>query len=160
MRSWALNIYAGKKINVALVANLISKEQHLTDECAAICAKTFEASLRFAGMISADGIVELSGSPTAQEKKVDPNTSGASVTNTNSFGPSDQDESGDTRNTHRHVLFLDRNKSRQFAFSGPLEITQAEFERICKWLEFTMLIVSETKEVNHERPNNGARDGE
>ncbi len=42
--------------------------------------------------------------------------------------------------SHTHTLFLNKNKSRQFAFTGPVEITQKEFARIRNWLEFTMII--------------------
>jgi len=130
-----LTRYAGKKLNVEMVKNSIAKDNNLTDGCALVCAKAFEASLAFAGMITDEGIVLVQGAETTKE-----NGSGEQK----APAPPPRDKSPD--GTHAHTLYLDKDKSRSFGFTGPLEITRAEYDRICRWLEFTMLIAEEKKE--------------
>jgi len=132
-----LTRYAGKKLNVEMVKNSIAKDNNLTDGCALACAKAFETSLTFAGMMNGEGIVLSQGAEVVRdsgggEQKLPP-------------PPTKTDES--PNGTHAHTLYLDRDKSRSFGFTGPLEITRAEYERICRWLEFTMLIAEEKKEA-------------
>lgn len=39
-----------------------------------------------------------------------------------------------------HSLFLDKEKQRRFSISGPLFISRAEYSRICKWIEVTLIV--------------------
>jgi hypothetical protein len=133
-----VNRYAGKKLNIELVSNAIAKDCNLTDACAAACAKVFESSLRFAGMLLPDGTVQ----PAANSPKPPPIPDQEQKTKDEKRNPP-QVSAGDTQD---HMIFLDKDRSRSFSFTGPLEITRAEYERICKWLEFTMLISDEKKE--------------
>jgi hypothetical protein len=134
--------YQGKKLNVELVKNAIAKENNLTDSCAAICARAFEASLRFAAMLSSDGSVQTSPNPICPDRQNNGNSR-------ESGGEEEhREEDEDTillKDTQRHSLFLDKEKLRSFTFTGPLEISRSEYDRICKWLEYTMLIVDEQK---------------
>jgi len=136
-----VNRYAGRKLNTGLVANGLAKEFNLTDACALICAKAFESSLVFAGMIGPDGIVLAVSSKQPEAKNGD----GASTTG-NQAREAPPPPPPAKAGTQEHTLFLDKEKSRSFTFTGPLEISGAEYARICKWLEFTMLIVDEKKE--------------
>ncbi len=141
--------YANKKLNVDLAKNAIAKEHNLTDACAMVCAKAFESTLRFAGLMSSDGIVHPALDGEKAEKGAAPitgGTEGSGVANGNVKDRPDDDPSPELPNTHRHTLYLDKEKARSFQFSGPLEISRAEFERICRWLEFTMLIVDRAPE--------------
>jgi hypothetical protein len=45
-----------------------------------------------------------------------------------------------------HSLFLDKEKTKKFSISGPLFISRAEFNRICKWIEVTLIV----EDVNEE----------
>lgn len=134
-----VNRYHGKKLNIELVANAIAKDCKLTDACALVCAKAFEASLKFAGMMVHDGTV-MPG-----EKSVPPKPSTEQALGAT---PRTDPLPSNTPETHAHEIFLDKAKSRSFSFTGPLEITRSEYERICKWLEFTMLINDEQKEAS------------
>jgi hypothetical protein len=140
-----INLYTNKKLNVDLVANAVAKDCHMDDDLAQLSAKAFEASLKFAGMIGDDGVVRpLQPSPAPTPQGIIKHGEIKKVCE-------EEDDTGknkhDGDDTQRHVIYLDKSKVREFSFTGPLEVTRAEFERICKWLEFTMLIV-ETKQEN------------
>ena len=133
--------YAGKKINVELVANAIETDHKLTVSCANLCARVFESSLRFAGMLSADGSVEVgldSTPPETQQAQLTPPSSASEATSVlepRINGP----------DTQQHTLLLDKGKVRTFSFNGPVEVTLAEYERICQWLKVTMIVADSPK---------------
>ena len=132
--------YAGKKINIELVANAIEKEQNLTHSCALTCARVFESSLRFAGMLSADGCVQAR--PDDAPHEVPP---AQATPQTVAEGRLLQAHAINDVDTQQHTLFLDRSKTRTFSFSGPVEVTEAEYERICQWLKVTMIVAANTE---------------
>ena len=45
-----------------------------------------------------------------------------------------------------HSLFLDKEKTRKFTINSPLFVSRAEYERICKWIEVTLIVEDEKKE--------------
>lgn len=128
--------FQGKKLNVELVANGLTRQFHLTDTCATICAKAFAASIRFAGLLSPDGIVVASGATPPPEP--------AKIGLPGEVQPAQNEPTG--VDMQQHTLFLDKDKTRKLIISGPITISRGEYERICKWLEVVM-IVEETKEV-------------
>ncbi|MGA2266143.1 MAG: hypothetical protein ABSH10_06900 [Phycisphaerae bacterium] len=131
--------YVGKKLNVELLANGIAKDFHFSDDCARTCAKTFEASLRFAGMLSTDGVV---CGPVAISPQEDPGPQLQPTAPTIEPDWAHLDEKQDGVETQQHTLFLDKDKAkgRRFSFVGPLAISRAEYERICRWLEVQMIV--------------------
>lgn len=44
-----------------------------------------------------------------------------------------------------HSLFLDKEKTRKFTINSPLFISRADYERICKWIEVTLIVEDEKK---------------
>ncbi len=65
------------------------------------------------------------------------------VTEAGAPAPNPQAEDEKEKNssdTQKHTIYLDKEKSRQFTVTSPLDITRTEYERVCKWLEFTILI--------------------
>ena len=92
--------------------------------------------------MSIDNIVKSVPVVEKPEKMAPANPPGGSEGNSVDPANSREEEEPEPElpNTHRHTLYLDKGKARSFQFNGPLEITRAEFERICRWLEFTMLI--------------------
>lgn len=130
--------HTGKKINVDLLANGIAKDFNLADSCALVCAKAFVASLTFAGMLLDDGSVQAkraSVQPPRNEDKTPP----PAVEPEKQELPSEE-EHNDTPDTQTHTLLLDKSKTRKFKFVGPVEVTTAEYDRICKWLGVTLLV--------------------
>ena len=136
-----VRIYSGKKLNVELAANAIAKERNLTDSCALVCARAFEASIQFAGMLSADGIVQVARSASPQKQQGD----SAAEQETISHGADGANPDGGV-DTQQHTLYLDRGKARRFTILAPLAVKRVEYERIVKWLEFT-LIIEDDKET-------------
>jgi len=134
-----INKYAGKKLNVGLVANSIEKENNLTATCATVCAKAFESSLAFAGLIAGDGSVQAAQDAT-QATPSDSAISAPPAPAKPAESPKPSKNGAATPDTQEQSLFLDKDKERSFTFTGPLEISRTEFDRICRWLEFTMII--------------------
>lgn len=132
-----VSLYADKKINTELVANAIETQQQLTLACALLCSKVFESSLRFAGMLSPDGIVGTGpGIARSTTQEPPPAPAGAS----GNVPPSTEPAVTEGPDTQAHTLFLDKGKVRRFSFHGPVEVTQAEYERICQWLKVTLIV--------------------
>jgi hypothetical protein len=127
--------FQGKKLNVELVSNGLTRQFNLTDASAMICAKAFAASIRFAGLLSPDGIVVASGATPPEQPKLGLPSE---------IQPTRNEPTG--VDMQQHTLFLDRDKTRKLVVSGPITISRGEYERICKWLEVVM-IVEETKET-------------
>lgn len=124
--------HGNKKLNTQFVANGFAKTFSLTDGCANTCAKAFESSLKFAGMLSSDGVVIPAGTPpTGQTAQVE----GALATKTPPAESSDDVQS--------HTLYLDKGKVKKFAITAPLEVSKQEFERIKKWLEAVLNVSDE-----------------
>jgi len=132
--------YAGKKMNVELVANAIERDHNLSASCASLCARVFESSLRFAGMLSIDGTVEVMG--VTETPPPEHNPMALATPAAEHAVPAPDTNVPDLQ---QHTLYLDKTKIRTFTFTGPVEITAAEFERICQWLKVTMIVSDSSK---------------
>lgn len=137
-----VELYAGKKINIEHAANKIETEHSLTQACATVCAKVFEASLRFAGMLAADDVVEAR--PIGSRPEAQPEEPAGVPTAANGM-PSMEPAAEGGQDTQQHTLYLDKGKVRKFYFAGPVEVTQQEYERICQWLKVTMIVAEKTE---------------
>ena len=130
-----IKTHYAKKLNIGLLANKLAKDFNLTDSCAGSCARAFEASLRFSGMLSDDGSVMSARTQFPIKDSVDlppqlPQPEPAKST----------DSFQDKADAQQQTLYLGKSKERRFTISGPVEITQAEYERICKWLSVVMVV--------------------
>jgi hypothetical protein len=118
--------HAGKRMNVAFVANSFAAKFGLTDGCATTCAKVFEASLRTAGLLALDGTI---GTQPAAKPAT---TTAASEVESQAATTASQ---GATRT---HVLPLSGNRS--VSVTAPLNISRKEIDRVKRWLDVTLLI--------------------
>ena len=137
--------YSGKKLNADLLGNRMVKELNLTPGCALICAKAFETSLKFAGLLSDDGVVgSLGAKPVVQEPKpgVVPPSPPVGANSVKNKPPS---VDGLTQ-----TMYLDKSQTRRFEVTSPVTVTRAEFDRINKWLAVVMIVEDSTEEVKHE----------
>jgi hypothetical protein len=130
----------GKKLNISLVANGLSKALDLTDSCALLCAKVFAASLKFAGLLASDMTVSLNASESqaqtpSSSQEIAPSKEG------------DKPEIGETLQTQGHTIYLDKSKTRKFTVNAPIDITSGEIERIKKWLDYALIVDAENEEV-------------
>lgn len=130
-----LTKHEGKKINIALLANSLERDLRLTPGCASTCAKVFFASIKFAGMVRGDGTVGVT-SITVEEKNAVPPVSIPSA-----------EPTVEAEDVQQHTLFLDKNKTRKFTFTGPIAVSRSEYDRICKWLEMAMIVAAKDEVV-------------
>jgi hypothetical protein len=141
-----VNELVGKKLNVELLGHKIEKDRtlNLTSGCALICARTFENSLKFAGMLSDDGSVCRVRTRYASKGDTDP-PAGSTIPAAPLPPPPPADvnrqvNNQDNGNTLTQTMYLDKSKSRVFSIIGPVTVTKAEYERICKWLEVVVIV--------------------
>jgi hypothetical protein len=136
-----IQLSSGKRLVVDLIANRFSRSLNLTDPCAAICARAFEGSLKFAGLLAPDGTVLVTPIVTTK----DTNRQGSTI-------EQDRDEEDENQavsespQTQKHTLYLDKTKSKKFTVIAPLALSFGEIKRIQKWIEVTLLIESEELE--------------
>jgi hypothetical protein len=132
--------YAGKKLNLDLLANKLEKDDTLsiTKACAKVCAGVFVSSIKFAGFISADGTVVIpagtTSSPVAAVLPVEP----APQKNQPKGEELEADEESQVQ-----TLYLDNKRKRKITIKAPFAVTKEELERIRAWLGF-QLIIQET----------------
>jgi len=131
--------YRGRKLNPDLICNAIAKDFNLVDAVAGTAATAFIASLKFAGLLSADQTV---GSGTVISKADQQDTPLVTPTPAvNSPGTSTLSvqmvvEPG----THTYELPLDRENKRKIKLNAPLDITEKEVKRVANWINATLLI--------------------
>ena len=133
--------HRGRKVNAELLANGIVKMFNLTDACASICANAFISSLKFAGMLSSDGVVEATtkAAPAPQDSSLPAEPGLPPVV-----------EPPQEAGTHTYVLPLDREKRRKVTVIAPLDVTDKEIKRLAKWLE--VALNPEWSEENQGQP--------
>lgn len=122
-----LTQHGGKRLNIELIGNEIARKFNVSKTCGKRCAKVFEASARFAGLLSTENLVL--GAPLAKPPAPKEDHGGG--------------ESGEGGDTQKHTLYLDKMKHRKFHIVAPLTITAAELERIKSWLTFTIIVDDE-----------------
>jgi hypothetical protein len=125
--------YLGKKLNTALLANWIETEYGVAESKTLICARIFERSVKFAGMLASDGSVQTSQSVSEQtgalpeappETQVLPLPSPTSEPRTAPSGAMQQ----------QTMYGIGKEKNLTFAFTGPREVGKADYDLICLWL--------------------------
>jgi len=129
-----VNQHLGRKINLELVTNGLEKEPGLqiSRACAKVCASTLEKSLKIAGFISADGTVAI---PVTGGVKITPPITGDLGADGNG------DEKGKVKNeTGYYTYTLPLAGGRKITVNAPLDVTQAEIERLNKWTKFTLFL--------------------
>ena len=136
--------YSGRKLNVELLGKWMLKELNLTAGCALYCAKAFETSIKFAGLLSDDGVVGSPGTkPVVQESKPETTPTPLVAMNTVKNNPPSVDALTQT-------MYLDKSKTRRFEVTSPVTVTRAEFDRICKWLAVVMIVEDATEGKHNE----------
>lgn len=121
--------FAGKKLNVQLVANGFEKQLGITSACALTCAKVFESSLRQANFLNSEGLVSSSSANGASSNAAKPQAE--------QQAPEVRilETSGPTKTYH-----LPLKDNRQISITAPLDLTQQEITRLQKWVEVTLFL--------------------
>ena len=130
--------YLGKRLNNEIVANSFARTYNLSDACANTCARAFAGSLKFAGLLGADGTVvspgSLSSAPTtakAEKPKTDPPVPVA---------PSGMLSAAEHEGLEKYTLTLDPETKRRIVLFAPPSVKQRELNRIQQWLSFQLII--------------------
>ncbi len=127
--------FNGKKMNVELVSNGFSRSLNLSDACGLTCARAFEASLKFAGLLGSDLTVSSQGA--APEKPI------SKVEEPPNPRKAKEEKAPEDTETQSHVLYLDKTKQRKFEVTAPIDITAAELSRAKGFLDFALLLDQE-----------------
>jgi len=129
----AVERFKGKKFNLDLIANGFNRDLNLTDECAAICARALESSLKFAGFLAADLTVSVESTVAVNAKQPDPEKLGRNEANP-------KKEVADDPETQTHTIYLDKTKQRKFEVTAPIDITAGELARAKGFLDFALIV--------------------
>lgn len=131
-----VNLNVGKKINADLLANKLEKDDSLaiSKSCAKTCATVFLSSIKFAGFISADGIITI---PSGNELVTPAPTPSASLPLPKIPKPEELEADDESQ---IQTLFLDNKRKRKITIKAPFTVTTTELERIKSWLGFQLII--------------------
>jgi len=124
--------------NREILANIF-EELKVPESWKLRAAAFFENGAQFIGVIDKDRILRIQAAQHAhaaatQQPPVHtpkPSTAESPETNAAVEECSDQE---------KHSLFLDKEKTKKFTICSPLSLSRAEYNRICKWIEVTLII--------------------
>lgn len=125
--------YNGKKINQNILANWFERKLELSEAAAASCAKAFIDSLRYAGALSAENLLNFTSE--SRPEHLSSSTTPASVETALPRDSKEPSEEG-----FRFELILDPKSRRKFVVFSPSTVTSAELKRIQDWLSFQLLV--------------------
>ena len=126
-----------------ILANIFSEKLKVPESWKDRAAGFFENSAQFVGVIDENRFLRFKATQHAAALKPILTTAAeldAAVARSKPVtGPemfSDQEH---------HSLYLDKDKQRKFTINSPLFISRAEYQRICKWIEVTLIVEDEQK---------------
>lgn len=124
--------YNGKRINQQILTHWFERKFDLNETAAAACAKAFVDTLRYAGAISVDNLVNFSTAaevPRPTMAETEPTVAVPTKT------PAQQPDEG-----YRFELLLDPKIGRKFVIFSPPTVSSAELKRIQDWLSFQLFV--------------------
>jgi hypothetical protein len=132
-----------KAPSTEILINLLQREEiGVPKSWASRIASLFMSALRDTSILDSDGFIRYGAALHTTQTGTPPDSRTASDTKP----PQNEDREKGAVDTQQRTLPLDvQNKARQFTFTGPVAISRAEYDRICSWLKFQM-IVEEVKE--------------
>jgi hypothetical protein len=124
--------YNGKRINPQILTHWFERKFDLNETAAAACAKSFVDTLRYAGAVSGDNLVNFSSSPEASHVAV------AEPAPAKEYIAIEEPKKPDEG--YRFELLLEPKSGRKFVIFSPPTVSSAELKRIQDWLSFQLLI--------------------
>ena len=124
-----------------ILANIFSEKLKVPESWKVRAAGFFENSAQFVGVIDEDRFLRFKAAQHAsvlnpiRATATEPGTT-AAARNPTHTGKSTEAFS----DQEIHSLFLDKDKTRTFTINSPLFISRADYDRICKWIEVTLII--------------------
>lgn len=137
-----IKLYDGDKLpSREILSNIFQRDWKVPESWKDRVASFFENSAQFIGVLDDKRHLRVKAAEDAAASLANPFSAPPSFTAPPSFNPpfghktptvfSEQEE---------HSLFLDKEKQRKFSINSPLFISRAEYDRICKWIEVTLII--------------------
>lgn len=135
----------GKLPDTAMLGNIIHKDAGIPVSKKDGLASRFVRSAQFLGVIDPNGFLRCNAFLAAGNRgdKVSPTP--GQVTHEGGKIPFEKIPKEFTTQ-EEHSLYLDKEKTKKFTINSPLFITQAEYDRICKWIKVA-LIVEENEQI-------------
>jgi hypothetical protein len=127
-----LTSYNGKRINQQILTHWFERKFDLIEAVAGACAKAFVETLRYAGTISGDNMVNFSTSSQV------PRIAISEVTPAKEIIAAAEVQNPDEG--YRFELLLEPKTGRKFVIFSPPTVSSAELKRIQDWLSFQLLV--------------------
>jgi hypothetical protein len=124
--------YNGKRINQQILTHWFERKFDLNEAAAAACAKGFVDTLRYAGAVSGDNLVNFSNVPEAPRV--------ATAQATPEMEVVAKVEAPKPEEGYRFELLLNPRSGRKFVIFSPPTVSSAELKRIQDWLSFQLLV--------------------
>jgi|GEM_PF-3593799 hypothetical protein len=142
--------YDGDKLpSREILANILQREFGVPDSWKDRAAAFFENSAQLIGVIDGDRFLRVKATEHSATRQTTVAISlGDAIKQSRATAQAALPSSSTPEMFSDHEeqsFFLDKDKTRKFTINSPLFISRAEYERICKWIEVT-LIVEDKKE--------------
>jgi len=126
--------HVGKKLVFDMLMNGIARSYGLAESCAQICARTFIASVKFAGLLRGDDT--LTRGPEKRTNQVPTNQAAAVMGSPLVVASPIQDGA----ELETYYLTLDARTKRRVVVQAPPAVTAQELKRVQEWLSFQLLV--------------------
>jgi hypothetical protein len=139
-----IGLFDGEKLpKREILANIFSEKLKVPESWKDRAAGFFENSAQFVGVIDENRFLRFKTTQHAAALKPILAGAQAAIAAVASCKPIDEPETFSDQ--ERHSLYLDKDKQRKFTINSPLFISRAEYQRICKWIEVTLIVEDEQK---------------
>jgi hypothetical protein len=136
--------YDGDKLpSREILGNIFQRELKVPESWKERAAAYFENSAQFVGVIDENRFLRVKATQHAAEpQSTQPHAAEPQKPMPRLYGGgqpttfSEQEE---------HSLFLDKEKQRKFSINSPLFVSRAEYDRICRWIEVTLIVEKDQK---------------
>jgi hypothetical protein len=133
--------------NSELLGNIIHKDAGIPVSKKSVVASCFVRSAQFLGVVDSGGFLRCrafaAGGNRPQEIKSDVQSPVAAAAAPQIQKP--QSEPKEFTDQEEHSFYLDKDRTKQVTLNGPLFLSRAEYDRICKWIDATWIIEDEKK---------------
>lgn len=140
-----INRFDGNKVpSPKILENILKRECVVANDWISRVVSMFLGAMQGAGAVDDSGFLRYQATIQSLLNADGPGGQSSSAEETPLPLPPSTHEPEVGHDTHTQTLYLDSEKSRKFSFTGPVEITQTEYQRIVNWIKFSM-IVTDTK---------------
>jgi hypothetical protein len=136
-----IRLFDGDQLpNRMILANIFSEKLKVPESWKERAAAFFENSAQFIGVLDEKRILRVNAlkQKAAVISIVENHATAEEIISR--MVPKKQQTPEIFSDQEQHSLFLDKEKKRRFDIAGPLFITRAEYQRICKWIEVTLIV--------------------